>query len=198
MALVGGYLFGPWMGLLYTMIGSILGSALIFVLARKLGRPFVERFVRPHLLQKFDHLTKEKGPFVFFLMFLLPAFPDDILSFVAGLTTIPIRTLILISLVGRLPGYAVLCFTGHGMMDENLNPILITLSATALVYIYVWSKRAWLRKFAEHPNRRAFLKETWHFKKVEIILTACAVVVLAILMYQLATAIPLYSSNGNG
>ena len=111
MALIGGYLFGSWIGLLYTMIGVMMGSALIFALARKLGRPFVRRFVRPDLLREFDHLTREKGAFVFFLMYLLPGFPDDILSFIAGFTLIPVRRLLLISLVGRLPENAVQ-FTG--------------------------------------------------------------------------------------
>nr|MBO2498061.1 TVP38/TMEM64 family protein [Bacillota bacterium] len=198
MALIGGYLFGSWIGLLYTMIGVMMGSALIFALARKLGRPFVRRFVRPHLLRKFDHLTREKGAFVFFLMYLLPGFPDDILSFIAGLTLIPVRRLLLISLVGRLPENAVLSFTGSAITFENINLLLVTLAAILLIYVYIWSKRGWIRKFAEHPDRIAFLKQTWAAKKVNILITACIAVVLAILMFQLAVAGPIYSTNGSG
>ncbi|SFG51059.1 Uncharacterized membrane protein YdjX, TVP38/TMEM64 family, SNARE-associated domain [Planifilum fulgidum] len=135
MALIGGYLFGSWIGLLYTMIGVMMGSALIFALARKLGRPFVRRFVRPDSLREFDHLTREKGTFVFFLMYLLPGFPDDILSFIAGFTLIPVRRLLLISLVGRLPENAVVT------TFENIHLLLVTLAAILLIYVYVWSKR---------------------------------------------------------
>jgi|SRR5690606_6507746 uncharacterized membrane protein YdjX (TVP38/TMEM64 family) len=198
MALIGGYLFGSWIGLLYTMIGTMMGSALIFALARKLGRPFVRRFVRPHLLRKFDHLTRERGAFVFFLMYLLPGFPDDILSFIAGLTLIPVRRLLLISLVGRLPENAVLSFTGSAITLENVNLLLVVLAAILLIYGYVWSKRGWIRKFAEHPDRWAFLKETWKAKKVNILITACIAAFLAFLMYQWATIDPTLSSNGSG
>jgi len=43
--LIGGYLFGPFWGLLYTLTGAAIGLTLIFILARKLGRPFAKRFL---------------------------------------------------------------------------------------------------------------------------------------------------------
>src|SRR5690606_30628943 len=63
---------------------------------------------------------------------------------------------------------------------------------------YVWSKRGWIRKFAEHPDRWAFLKETWKAKKVNILITACIAAFLAFLMYPWATIDPTLSSNGTG
>src|SRR5687768_13593839 len=96
--ILGGLLFGWGWRFVFTMIGAAIGFTLIFVLARKLGRPFVERFVDKKLLDKFDYLAESNGTLVFFLIFLLPAFPDDIICYIAGLTTIKIRTLVLVSL----------------------------------------------------------------------------------------------------
>ncbi|WP_220184042.1 TVP38/TMEM64 family protein [Thermoactinomyces mirandus] len=155
--LIGGYLFGPLLGLIYTIIGATIGFMFVFLLARKLGRPFVERFVNKKVMDKFDHLTKNKGGLVFFLIYLLPAFPDDIISFIAGLTTIRIRTLVLISLAGRLPGYIVLNLTGNGLTFENYNPIVVTFAALVIIFALVWWKRAWLREFVEHNNRISFI-----------------------------------------
>jgi LPXTG-motif cell wall-anchored protein len=159
--LIGGYLFGPWLGLLYTVIGSFIGFSIVFVLARKLGRPFVERFVKTETLEKFDALLSRKGPFVLFLIYLLPAFPDDVISFVAGLTRIPIRTLLLVSVSGRLPGYLVLSFAGEGLTGENMNPIVIGGAVLlALAILAVW-RRKWIHDFVAADNHLRFVRESW-------------------------------------
>lgn len=157
--LVGGFLFGPWLGLLYALIGATIGFTLIFLLVRKLGRPFVERFVDKKTLDKFDYIAGSKGVFVLFLVFLLPAFPDDLICYIAGLTKIPIRTLVLVSLAGRLPVYAILSFAGDGLAGSNLNPIIaLTLAAVGLFAMGLW-KRAWLQRFVRQENHLVFLKQ---------------------------------------
>lgn len=159
--LIGGFLFGPWLGLLYTMIGSFIGFWIVFVLARRLGRPFVERFVKPETLAKFDGLLSRKGPFVLFLIYLLPAFPDDVISFIAGLTRIPMRTLLLVSVAGRLPGYLVLSFAGDGLTGENMNPIVVGGAVVlAFAILAVWRRR-WLHDFVAADDRMRFVRECW-------------------------------------
>lgn len=85
-SLVGGVLFGTVWGVVYTMIGAAIGFTMIFGLTRRLGRPFVERFVSPRLLERFDYLNGRGGALALFVVFLLPALPDDVISFIAGLT----------------------------------------------------------------------------------------------------------------
>lgn len=189
--LIGGFLFGPFWGLLYTIIGATIGFTLVFLLSRKLGRPFVERFVDKKNMDRFDHLTEEKGAWVFFFIFLLPAFPDDLIAFIAGLTTIPIGTLVLISIAGRLPGYAVLSFTGNGLTYENMNPVVITAVALILLFALTWWKRGWLREFVEHKNRTQFISEQWNLYWHRIILWTIAIVILLVIFYQAATVTPI-------
>jgi uncharacterized membrane protein YdjX (TVP38/TMEM64 family) len=148
--LAGGYLFGTWLGTLYTLIGATIGFTLIFLLVRKLGRPFVERFVDKKHLQKFDYIAKTNGAFVLFLVFLLPAFPDDLICFIAGLTNIRIRTLILISVAGRLPGYLVLSFSGAGVAQHNIKLVAILLSAVMVVSALAFWQRKRLERFVQH------------------------------------------------
>jgi LPXTG-motif cell wall-anchored protein len=159
--LIGGFLFGPWLGLLYTVIGSFIGFWIVFVLARRLGRPFVERFVKTETLEKFDGLLSRRGPFVLFLIYLLPAFPDDVISFIAGLTRIPIRTLLLVSVAGRLPGYLVLSFAGDGLTGENMNPIVVGGAVLlGLAIVAVW-KRRWIHDFVAADDRLRFVRDSW-------------------------------------
>jgi uncharacterized membrane protein YdjX (TVP38/TMEM64 family) len=168
------------------MIGATIGFTLIFTLTRKLGRPFVERFVNKKALERFDYLTKEKGVLVFFFIFLLPVFPDDIISFVAGLTAIKIRTLVLISLAGRLPGYIMLSLAGNGIAYENLSTIIATGAAILILFIVAWYKRAWLKEFAEHKNRIAYIRETWNKSCKQIIVWVAVLSAIIAAIYILA------------
>lgn len=184
--LVGGYLFGPWLGLLYAMVGALIGFTLIFVLVRRLGRPFVERFVSKELLQKFDYIAGTRGVFVLFLIFLLPAFPDDIICYIAGLTNIRIRTLILISLVGRLPVYAVLSFTGAGLTSDNLNPVIaVTVATIGLAALGIW-KRAWLHEFVKQGDHLVFLKKEWKRSRMALIAGIAISLLISVLLIVFA------------
>lgn len=189
--LIGGFLFGPFLGLLYTIIGATIGFSLVFVLARKLGRPFVELFVDKKNMERFDHLSEEKGAWVFFFIFLLPAFPDDLIAFIAGLTTIPIRTLILISIAGRLPGYAVLVFTGNGLALENMNPVVATGAGLLVILALAWWKRAWLREFVEHKNRTQFISQQWNIYWQRIILWTIVLVIIFVVLFYAAIVTPI-------
>lgn len=153
---LAGALFGPWLGLLYSMLGAVLGFTTVFVLAKLLGRPFVERFVKKQDLEKFDRLTKKSGPLVLFLMFLLPGFPDDAICYIAGLSNLRIRTLVMISIAGRLPGYAVTSFMGAGIGDANVKLIAVLgfLVGVASVIAYIKRKeiKRWINGLMDHDE----------------------------------------------
>lgn len=110
--LVNGYLFGPWLGTLFSMAGIVLGSALVMALSRRFGRPLVERFVDAQTLDRLDGLTEQRGELVVFLIFLVPFLPDDALCFLAGLTSIALPRLVLLAAVGRFPGVFVASWVG--------------------------------------------------------------------------------------
>jgi len=110
--LASGYLFGAAMGTLYSWVGVVLGSAIAFWLAKAFGRPLVERLVSRERLERFDTYARRGGLFFLLLFFLFPFLPNDIACFVAGLTPLPIPSLILVAALGRLPGIAVSSLMG--------------------------------------------------------------------------------------
>lgn len=139
---IGGYLFGMAAGTAYATIGGTIGCSLVFVLSRRLGRPFVQRFVRTSILERFDFITSSHGVAVLFVIFLVPIFPDDLICYLAGLTRIPIRRLILVAMIGRIPGYAVFSATGAGVAGSNLVLVGILLGVGVVaVAVAFWQRK---------------------------------------------------------
>jgi hypothetical protein len=69
LSFLGGYLFGVYAGMFYSMIGLIVGSWLSFSIARIFGRRVVERFVSPELRKKLKYLSGHEGVILGFLLF---------------------------------------------------------------------------------------------------------------------------------
>ncbi|MBE9508674.1 MAG: TVP38/TMEM64 family protein [Chloroflexi bacterium] len=109
---MNGYLYGIWLGTLYSMIGLLIGTALATALGRWFGRPLVERLVNPEQLARWDRITHRRGPPFFFLIFLFPSLPDDIVCFLIGLSPLAIPRMLVLAMIGRLPGVFVSCWIG--------------------------------------------------------------------------------------
>ncbi|MRR35664.1 TVP38/TMEM64 family protein [bacterium] len=106
--LLGGYLYGPVLGIIYSTIGLTIGSWIAFVLARFLGLPFVERIIRPSTIRKYDYFLEHKGLAISFIFFLIPGFPKDTLCYILGLSHMRTRNFLVVSTTGRLLGTTLL------------------------------------------------------------------------------------------
>jgi uncharacterized membrane protein YdjX (TVP38/TMEM64 family) len=109
---INGYLYGIAAGTLYSMVGLVIGTALAMGLARRFGRPVVERLVPERQLSRWDDLTAHQGPWFFFLVFLFPFVPDDVTAFLIGLSPLSIPRMVVLATLGRLPGVFVSCWVG--------------------------------------------------------------------------------------
>lgn len=112
--ILGGFLFGPIVGGLYNWVGRVLGHLLAFYLARRYGRRLVERFAPEHDLEKYDRLVGDR-PFVLFLIYFLPFFPDDELSYMVGLSRMRARAFAAAAVLGHIGGSWSLSYVGAGV-----------------------------------------------------------------------------------
>jgi uncharacterized membrane protein YdjX (TVP38/TMEM64 family) len=150
----GGYVYGETFGFLLSTVGLSLGSWVAFELASILGRPFVERFVRREVLEKFNFLTTKTGTLICFVLFLFPGFPKDYLCYVLGLSRMRLRTFLLVSVIGRLPGTYVLTMQGATIRNEEYHLFwiitLVSLAILAVAYFYRNPIYDWLKRRHEH------------------------------------------------
>ncbi|MFW5965698.1 MAG: TVP38/TMEM64 family protein [Halodesulfurarchaeum sp.] len=146
LALAGGYLFGTALGTLYSLLGATIGSAIAFGLSRRFGRPAVERLVHPETLSRFDGFLEDHGRLAVFLVFVLPGLPDDALCFVCGLTPIPLRWLVVLSALGRLPGYALMSFAGSRLATHRpVEAVVVLLGLAGVTVLVYWGREPLFR-----------------------------------------------------
>ena len=95
-------LFGALPTLLYSYCAIVPASILAFFFGRKLGRKAVVWMIGESTLAKWQEKLHGKDNLILTTMFLLPLFPDDILCFVAGLSSISNKYFIVMILICRL------------------------------------------------------------------------------------------------
>lgn len=99
-----GYAFGVVEATILCTIGSIIGCAIVFWLARKFGVKFVEAFFSIEKIQNLKFLHDErKRDILSFIIFLIPGMPKDLISYFMGLTDIKLSRWLVISTIARIP-----------------------------------------------------------------------------------------------
>ena len=98
----GVVLFGWLECSLYSFIGIVLGSVTAFAIGRWVGYKAVCWIVGKDDLDKWLDKIKGKDYLILSLMFLLPMFPDDVLCFVAGLSSMTWPYFLVMIVITRL------------------------------------------------------------------------------------------------
>jgi uncharacterized membrane protein YdjX (TVP38/TMEM64 family) len=135
-----GYVYGLAPGFALNLIVTVASGLLAFFIARRWGRPVVDRLAPARVIDRWDAAARHHG-FVFFVMsFMLPIFPTDTMNYVAGLSLIPWQQFALASLLGRAPMILLFTFLGaHGtdIVALKLDPILWVIVAIVVICLYV-------------------------------------------------------------
>lgn len=135
---VSGYLFGPWLGTLYPMIGLALGSFITFSLARRFGRPLAVKLIGQQSMSRLDDLVRRGGAPFFFLIWLFPFAPDDLAVVAAGLTPMPVAQFLVLMILGRWPGVFVAVWLGANAAQLELVWWVVIFGAIAIAALIVW------------------------------------------------------------
>ena len=149
-ALAAGAAYGHTFGTLLVVLGAELGALAAFLLARGLGRPFVER----QFGQKMDNGFLGSQNALTFLVFgsrLLPFLSFDMISYAAGLSKLHLWRFALATLAGIIPASFLLAHLGSEAMNGDARAATWTAVAlggfTALSLLAaIWRERSNTRK----------------------------------------------------
>ena len=130
--ILGGYLFGQWLGLLYSTIGLTLGSVVAFGIGRWLGAHYVKNLVSAETWNRLGFIVEAEGAVLCFIVYLIPGLPKDIVCYLFGISPMPLWVFALVSGLGRIPGTWVLSAQGaHTAAGDYMQAILVTAVAVA-------------------------------------------------------------------
>jgi len=111
MTLVGGALFGFWLGTLLVSFASTIGATLAFLAARLVLRDWVQARFGERLSAVNAGIERE-GAFYLFALRLVPIFPFFLINLLMGLTRIGAARFYWVSQVGMLLGTMVYVYAG--------------------------------------------------------------------------------------
>lgn len=111
---VGVLLFGAFRGSLYSVIGIVSASIVAFFIGRVFGYKVAGWLVGKENLDKGLELVKGKDKVILTFMFLFPFFPDDVLCFVAGLSSMSVPYYIVMITITRIINIVVSAYSVNG------------------------------------------------------------------------------------
>ena len=113
LTVTGGFLFGTWLGGLYSLIGATIGGTILFLIARTSFGDLLRARAGPALRKLEAGFREDSASYLLFLR-LVPLFPFWLVNLVPAFFDVPLRTFVLCSFVGMAPGSFVYSSVGAG------------------------------------------------------------------------------------
>ena len=159
--IAGVALFGAFWAMVYSLTGILLGSLLAFFIGRKFGYKAVSWMIGEDSLSKWQKKLKGKDNLFLTLAFILPIFPDDILCFVAGLSSMTMRYFLSVIFLSRVMGIFATCYSVDLIPFNTWWGILIWIAIILMVtlsFIFIYKNiekiQEKLKKIRDKHKRR--------------------------------------------
>lgn len=137
--LAGGTIFGLFKGSLYTMIGVLINTPIMYFIGRFLLKDFVHRFVNNHMSAKLrsalESTNQKVLSLVLFIIRLSPIFSYNLVNYISGVTEINFLPYILTTIAGVLPGVIVFINIGENVLNVGSKEFFISLSFLLLLVV---------------------------------------------------------------
>ncbi len=135
---VGVAMFGPLKCAVYSFIGIFTGSLIAFLIGRWIGYKAVCWIVGKDSIDKWLKKLKGKDYLILSVMFLLPMFPDDVLCFVAGLSSMTAGYFVVMIFITRAVSVATTSYSFELIPFTTWWGIMIWIIIAALIVLAFW------------------------------------------------------------
>ena len=145
LSLAMGFIFGRWVGTVLVVVAATVGATLVFLAARYLFADWARKRLGGVGEKINAGFTENAFAYLLFLR-LVPAFPFFLVNLAPAFTAIPLRTYVLATLIGIIPGTFVYVNLGQTLgRIESLKGLVSreTLLAFALLGLFALLPVAW-------------------------------------------------------
>lgn len=148
--IAGGFTFGPVLGTVLTVIGATLNASISFMLARLLGKDFVDRIFRGRI----DYINRKLRDSGFKTLLIIRSspvgLPFDLVSYASGVLRISFWSHFFATMLGIIPAVAVYSYFG-GSITKGGFYILVGFFLIVLFSILIpWMIRK--RRIKKHET----------------------------------------------
>ncbi len=127
MEIIAGALYGTTGGLALCVAGSIIGTMIIFAIAKRFGKKLLYRLFKEENVQNWKWLhDSKKSELVTFILFLIPGTPKDMLTYFVGVTDMSVTKFIIITTIARTPSIIFSAMMGSNMRQGDWKTTLLT------------------------------------------------------------------------
>ena len=124
LTIAGGFLFGTLATTAYVMVGATLGAVVLFLAARSALFDMLHAKAGPSLL-KMEQGFKDNALSYLLVLRLIPLFPFWLVNLVPALLGVPLKTYVIGTALGIIPGTFVFASVGNGLgtlLDKGATP----------------------------------------------------------------------------
>jgi uncharacterized membrane protein YdjX (TVP38/TMEM64 family) len=137
-----GAAYGFWFGVLYSWIGTVSGSVIVYFIVRGLAqKPFVRFITKYRKVRSILNWIERRGFGPLFLIYCFPFTPAGLINVVAGLSQIPPRTFTLAVSLGKLVMIFMFTYIGHDFLEIVQEPVKMIIVVSAIFLLWLVGKR---------------------------------------------------------
>ena len=103
----------PVLLILVATVGFTIGMAINYVLAYKLGRPYIQKRVSSDHLEEITYVWNKWGWVIYTIFGLIPVLPVELLSFICGFLKTSVSVFLALSFIPRFIVFALLVYFGQ-------------------------------------------------------------------------------------
>ena len=137
-ALLAGFIFGKWLGLLFLIFGMTIGATGLYIFANF----FLKKIIRDKFLNKYRNLEEKfkKSEFIYLLIYrFVGGIPFALSNVLPCIFNVKISNFFFATLIGMVPQLFLVVSIGSGLekiIDQNLEaPSIIDLITSPDIYI---------------------------------------------------------------
>jgi len=127
-AIMGGFVFGKWIGTIIVILGLSIGATFLYIFANY----FLKDLIREKFLDRFNNLENKfkKSEFIYLLIFrMVGGIPWILQSLLPTLFNVKIKNYFFATLIGIIPGTFLIVSIGSGLekiIDQNIQAPSVT------------------------------------------------------------------------
>lgn len=152
LTVVGGVLFGPVRGSIYVMAGATIGASVAFLIARHMGREWVEGVVKGGRLEELDAKVERQGWKIVAFTRLIPLFPFNFLNYAFGLTKIKFSHYLIATFVFMIPGAVAYVVFSSSILDLLKGGISLEFVIGAVLVVMISLAAYLYKKYKKTPG----------------------------------------------